>query len=62
MKDLILSQDYHTLLVDIKNQIKLSQQKDFNVVNQEIILIINTKQVELTWKKSYRYFTSKFKT
>ena len=48
MKDLILSQDYHTLLVDIKNQIKLSQQKDFNVVNQEIILIINTKQVELT--------------
>ena len=37
MKDLMLSQDYSTFLVDIKNQIKLSQQKAFNAVNQEMI-------------------------
>lgn len=56
MKDLILSQDYNTFLVDIKNQIKLSQQKAFNAVNQEMILLyftigamINNKQIELGW-------------
>ena len=56
MKDLTLSQDYSTLLVDIKDQIKLSQQKAFNAVNKEMILLyftigamINSKQVELGW-------------
>jgi len=56
MKDLILSQDYSTFLVDIKKQIKLSQQKAFTAVNQEMILLyftigamINSKQKELGW-------------
>lgn len=56
MKDLILSQDYKRFLVDIKDQIKLSQQKAFNAVNQEMILLyftigamINSKQIELGW-------------
>ena len=56
MKDLMLSQDYSTFLVDIKNQIKLSQQKAFNAVNQEMILLyftigamISKKQIELGW-------------
>jgi len=56
MKDLIVSQDYSTFLVDIKNQIKLSQQKAFSAVNQEMILLyftigamINSKQIELGW-------------
>lgn len=52
----MLSQDYSTFLVDIKNQIKLSQQKAFSAVNQEMILLyftigamINSKQIELGW-------------
>ncbi len=36
-KDLVNSNEYHTFLVDIKNHIKLSQQKAFNAVNQEMI-------------------------
>ena len=56
MKDLMPSQDYNTFLIDIKNQIKLSQQKAFTTVNQEMILLyftigamINSKQIELGW-------------
>jgi len=56
MKDLMLSQDYSTFLVDIKDQIKLSQQKAFNAVKQEMILLyfiigamISKKQVKLGW-------------
>jgi predicted nuclease of restriction endonuclease-like (RecB) superfamily len=55
-KDLVNSNEYHTFLVDIKNQIKLSQQKAFNAVNQEMILLyynigamIDTQQKELGW-------------
>lgn len=54
--DLTSSQDYSTFLVDIKNQIKLSQQKAFNAVNQEMILLyftigamINQQQIDLGW-------------
>ena len=55
-KDLVNSNEYHTFLVDIKNQIRLSQQKAFNAVNQEMILLycnigamIDTQQKELGW-------------
>jgi len=55
-KNLTSSQDYNRVLVDIKNQIKLSQQKAFNAVNQEMILLyftigamIHNKQIELGW-------------
>lgn len=55
-KDLVNSNEYHTFLVDIKNQIKLSQQKAFNAVNQEMILLycnigemIDIRQKELGW-------------
>lgn len=47
---------YNSFLVDIKTQIKLSQQKAFNAVNQEMISLyfnigkmINTWQKELGW-------------
>lgn len=47
---------YNSFLVDIKTQIKLSQQKAFNAVNQEMILLyfnigkmIDTWQKELGW-------------
>ena len=38
-KDLTQSQDYATFVADIKNQIKLSQQRAFGAVNQEMILL-----------------------
>lgn len=51
-----LDEKYSTFLVEIKNQIKLSQQKAFNSVNQEMILLyftigamINNEQIELGW-------------
>ncbi len=54
MKDLITSQDHSAFLADIKNQIKLSQQKAFNAVDQEMILLYftigamtNSKQIKL---------------
>lgn len=50
------TQDYNSFLVDVKNKIKLSQQKAFNSVNQEMILlyynigeVIDAKQKELGW-------------
>lgn len=50
------AEKYHSFLVDIKNQIKLSQQKAFNTVNQEMISLyfnigkmIDTQQKELGW-------------
>lgn len=55
-ESLTSSQDYNIFLVDIKNQIKLSQQKAFTAVNQEMILLyftigamINSKQTQLGW-------------
>lgn len=49
-------QEYNTFLVDIKNKIKLSQQKAFNSVNQELIMlyfnigsVIDARQKELGW-------------
>jgi len=55
-QDLTLSQDYTVFAVEIKNQIKLSQQRAFNAVNQEMILLyftigamIHKKQAELGW-------------
>jgi len=55
-KDLTQTQDYATFVVDIKNQIKLSQQRAFNAVNQEMILLyftigamIHKQQAELGW-------------
>ena len=48
--------EYNSFLVDIKNKIKLSQQKAFNAVNQEMILlyfniglVIDARQKELGW-------------
>jgi predicted nuclease of restriction endonuclease-like (RecB) superfamily len=56
MKDLTLSQDYSTFLIDIKNQIKFSQQRAFSGVNQEMILLyfnigemIEKQQKKLGW-------------
>ncbi len=56
MKDLAVSKDYNVFLVDIKNKIKFSQQKAFNAVNQEMILLyftigamIDDKQSKLGW-------------
>ena len=50
------SKEYNTFLVDIKNKIKLSQQKTFSSVNQEMIglyfnigSIIDTRQKKLGW-------------
>jgi predicted nuclease of restriction endonuclease-like (RecB) superfamily len=47
---------YNSFLVDIKTQIKISQQKAFNAVNQEMILLyftigkmIDNRQKELGW-------------
>lgn len=55
-KDLTQSQDCATFAVDIKNQIKLSHQRAFSAVNQEMILLyfvtcvmIHKKQAELGW-------------
>ena len=52
----IESKEYNTVLVDIKNKIKLSQQKAFSSVNQEMIMlyfnigsVIETRQKELGW-------------
>ena len=48
--------EYNSFLVDIKNKIKLSQQKAFSSVNQEMIklyfnigLVIDARQKELGW-------------
>jgi predicted nuclease of restriction endonuclease-like (RecB) superfamily len=48
--------EYNSFLVDIKNKIKLSQQKAFSSVNQEMIklyfnigLVIDIRQKELGW-------------
>ena len=50
------TQEYTTFLIDIKNKIKLSQQKAFSSVNQEMIILyfnigsaIETRQKELGW-------------
>ena len=51
-KDFVNSNEYHTFLVDIKNQIKLSQQKAFNAVNQEMIsLYFNIGKMIDIWQK-----------
>ena len=43
---------YNSFLVDIKTQIKLSQQKAFNAVNQEMIsLYFNIGKMIDTWQK-----------
>jgi len=56
MKEIDRSNEYNSFLVDIKNQIKLSQQKAFNVINQELILLyfniglaIEQRKNELGW-------------
>lgn len=56
MKEIECSNEYSTFLVDIKNQIKISQQKAFSAINQEMILLyfnigsaIEKRQNELGW-------------
>lgn len=56
MKTIEHSNEYNSFLVDIKNHIKISQQKAFNAINQEMILLyfnigsmINQRQNELGW-------------
>ncbi|NLO18174.1 MAG: DUF1016 domain-containing protein, partial [Arcobacter butzleri] len=51
-----LDENYSKFLIDIKNQIKLSQQKAFNAVNQEMVFLyfsigamIDKKQQSLGW-------------
>lgn len=39
MKDIEPANEYHVFFINIKNQIKLSQQKAFNAVNQEMLLL-----------------------
>ena len=50
------TQEYNTFLIDIKNRIKLSQQKALSSVNKEMIIlyfnigsVIETRQKELGW-------------
>ncbi len=52
----ISTKEYNSFLVDIKNKIKLSQQKAFNSINQEMIILyfnigaaIDIRQKELGW-------------
>jgi predicted nuclease of restriction endonuclease-like (RecB) superfamily len=56
MKEIAHTNEYNSFLIDIKKQIKLSQQKAFNAVNQEMILLyftigalIERRQKELGW-------------
>ncbi|MFA5215327.1 YhcG family protein [Sulfuricurvum sp.] len=56
MKEIDRSNEYNSFLVDIKNQIKISQQKAFSAINQEMILLyfniglaIEQRQNELRW-------------
>lgn len=56
MKEIERSNEYNSFLVDIKNQIKISQQKAFNAVNQEMIILyfnigamIQQRQNKLGW-------------
>ncbi len=56
MKEIDRSNEYNSFLIDIKNQIKLSQQKAFSAINQEMILLYFTigaliarRQKELGW-------------
>ncbi|MDD4854212.1 MAG: PDDEXK nuclease domain-containing protein [Sulfuricurvum sp.] len=56
MKEIDRSNEYNSFLVDIKNQIKVSQQKAFSAINQEMILLyfniglaIEKRQNELGW-------------
>ena len=56
MKELQNIEDYYSFLGDIKNSIKLAQQKAFNSVNKEMItlyfnigLMIDKRQKELGW-------------
>ena len=56
MKELQNIEDYYSFLGDIKNSIKLAQQKAFNSLNKEMItlyfnigLMIDKRQKELGW-------------
>ncbi|MFA6144917.1 MAG: DUF1016 N-terminal domain-containing protein [Sulfurimonas sp.] len=56
IKELHHTVDYNSFLVEIKNQIKISQQKAFSAINQEMIMLyshigamIEQKQKELGW-------------
>ena len=56
IKELHHTVDYNSFLVEIKNQIKISQQKAFSAINQEMIMLyshigamIEQRQKELGW-------------
>ena len=56
MKEIEYSNEYNSFLVDIKNKIKISQQKAFSAINQEMIVLyfnigsaIEQRQNELGW-------------